>query len=72
MVGLAVAHLYRLDGTARAVLILQSAMPVAVFNYLFAARWNNQPDEVAGAVVASTLASIVTVPVLLGWLLPGA
>jgi len=54
------------------VLILQSAMPVAVFNYLFAARWNNQPDEVAGAVVASTLASIVTVPVLLGWLLPGA
>ena len=68
-VGWAVAHLYGLDGTARAVLILQCAMPVAVFNYLFAARWNNQPEEVAGVVVVSTLASVVTLPVLLDLLL---
>jgi predicted permease len=44
-------------------------MPVAVFNYLFALRWNNQPEEIAGIVVVSTLASIVTTPALLYLLL---
>jgi hypothetical protein len=67
--GWLVALLYGIDGAARAVVILQCAMPVAVYNYLFAQRYNNQPEEVAGAVVVSTLASVITLPLLLGWLL---
>ena len=51
------------------MLIMQCANPVAVYNYLFAKRWDNQPEEVAGVVVLSTLLSIVTIPVLLTWLL---
>jgi hypothetical protein len=67
-IGYVVALLFGLHGTAQAVLIMQCAMPVAVYNYLFAQKWNNQPEEVAGLVVASTLASIASVPALL-WLL---
>jgi hypothetical protein len=48
---------------------MQCAMPVAVYNYLFAQKWNNQPEEVASLVVMSTLASILTVPVLLHFLM---
>jgi predicted permease len=70
-VGIAVAWLFGLTGSMRAVLILQCANPVAVYNYLFAQRWNNQPEEVAGVVVLSTLLSILTIPVLLTWLIAG-
>ena len=65
-IGIAVAALFGLSGSMKAVLILPCASPVAVYNYLFAQRWNNQPEEVAGVVVLSTLFSIVTIPLLLG------
>ena len=68
-VGVAVAAALGLSGPLRAVLILQCANPVAVYNYLFAQRWNNEPEEVAGVVVLSTLLSILTIPLLLGWLM---
>jgi predicted permease len=71
VVGLAVTTLFGLTGSMRAVLILQCANPVAVYNYLFAQKWNNQPEEVAGVVVLSTLVSIATIPLLLAWLMSG-
>jgi predicted permease len=71
-IGITVAAVFGLTGSMRAVLILQCASPVAVYNYIFAQRWNNQPEEVAGVVVLSTLFSIVTIPLLLGWLLAGS
>ncbi len=61
----AITFMLELHGAAQSVLIMQCAMPVAVYNYLFAQKWNNEPEEVAGLVVVSTLASIVTVPALL-------
>ncbi len=64
-VGVAVTTVFGLHGIARSVLIEQSAMPAAVFNYLFALRWQNEPEEIAGIVVVSTLASIITAPALL-------
>jgi predicted permease len=69
--GLAVAHVFGLDGVARGVLILDASMPVAVFNYLLAERYDRAPDEVAGAVVVSTLLSFGTLPLLLWYLLSG-
>lgn len=68
-VGLGVAWGCSLEGTARTVLILQSAMPISLYSYLFARRFDNAPEEVAGAVLASTLFAAVTVPVLLVLLL---
>ena len=63
-IALGVAELFDLEGTARGVLVLQGAMPAAVFNYLFAARYNRSPDDVAGIVLASTLLSALTMPLL--------
>ncbi len=68
-VGFGVAAVFGLSGSLRAVLILQCANPVAVYNYLFAKRWGNEPEAVAGVVVISTLMSLATVPLLLSWLL---
>jgi hypothetical protein len=65
--GVLLARLLGLEGVAAGVTILQSAMPAAVFNYLFAARYGGPSEEVAGAVVLSTVISFATLPVLL-WL----
>jgi predicted permease len=69
-VGIGVAAAFGLGGTLKAVLILQCANPVAVYNYLFAQRWDNEPEAVAGVVVISTLLSLLTIPLLLAWLIP--
>jgi predicted permease len=56
--------------TVQAVLVLQSAMPVAVFNYLFAVRAGRSPEQVASLVLCSTLLAFVLLPLLLAWLMP--
>lgn len=70
--GMLVCWAMELQGVARGVVLLQSAMPVAVFNYLLALRYNRHPQEVAAMVVISTLIAFVTLPFLLAWLLPKA
>jgi predicted permease len=64
-VGWATAEFFGMEGAARGVLILQCTMPVAVFNYLFALQYGNQPEEVAGTVVISSVLSFLTLPLLL-------
>lgn len=68
-VGLALAEIFGLTGVARGVLILESTMPVAVFNYLFALKYDRAPGEVAGMVLVSTLLSFLTMPALLWFVL---
>ncbi len=63
--GWAVAAAFGLDGVARGVLVVESAMPAAVFNYLFARMYDNRPDEVAGVILVSTLMSAFTLPLVL-------
>jgi len=65
LVGVAVAWAFGMTGAARGVLIIQSSMPLAVFNYLFAQHFKSNPETVAGAVVLSTLISFATLPLLL-------
>ncbi|MBT5514019.1 MAG: AEC family transporter [Rhodospirillaceae bacterium] len=64
-VGWAAAEVFGFEGVARGVVIIECAMPVAVFNFLYAQMYNNRPDEVAGAVVTSTMLSFATLPALL-------
>jgi predicted permease len=71
-VGVLVAELLGLEGMVRGVTILQSAMPVAVFSYLFAVRYNRSPEEVAGTVVISTVMVFLLLPALLWYVLPVA
>lgn len=67
--GFLVVWWLNIEGVARSVVLIQSSMPVAVFNYLFAVRFDRQPDAVAGLVVVSTLLSFVSLPILLSWLI---
>jgi hypothetical protein len=64
-----VVQILGLSGTAKHVVLLQSVMPAAVFNYLLALKFDRDPNEVAGVVVTSTLLSLLVIPVLLYFLL---
>lgn len=65
----AVGLQFDLDDVAFAVLVLQVATPVAVTSYLLAEKYGADADAVAGLVVASTLISVMALPVLLAALL---
>lgn len=67
--GFLVAALLGLEGTARGVLIIQAAMPAAVFNFLFAERYSAAGPQVAGVVLVSSLLSVASTPLLLLFLL---
>jgi len=69
LVGFSIATLFGLEGVARGVLIIETAVPVAVFNYLLAVRHNRDSDEVAGLILVTHLSAIVYLPLLLGVLL---
>src|SRR5690606_41017419 len=69
-IGWAIALALDLPPLAQGVLVIQSAMPVAVFNYLFAVKANRSPETVASLVICSTLLSFLLIPVLLAFLLP--
>jgi malate permease and related proteins len=66
-IAVAIAEIFGLQGVARGVLILQGAMPAAIFNYLFAARYDRDPEEVAGIVLMSTFVSAATMPLLVAY-----
>ena len=68
-VGWATAEIFGMEGVAKGVLILQCTMPVAVFNYLFALQYGNQPEDVAGTVVISSVLSFMTLPLLLFYIM---
>ena len=63
--GFAIASVFGFSGPERIAFILQCAMPVAVYNFLFAQMYNNEPEDVASLVVVSTLFSVFTTPMLL-------
>lgn len=67
--GFGLSELLGLDGAARGVFIIQCAMPVAVVNYIFAVRYNRDPQTMASLVVVSTLLSFATLPALLAFVL---
>ncbi len=68
-IGLLVCWIFDLQDPARGVVMLQSCMPTAVFNYLFAERYGRDAPGVAGVVLISTLLSFVTLPLLLWFIL---
>jgi malate permease and related proteins len=68
--GFTLAALFGFTGPERIAFVLQCAMPVAVFNYVFAQMYDNEPSEVASLVVVSTLLSVLTTPIVLALLAP--
>jgi predicted permease len=64
-----VSKLLGLTGVARGVLVLQGAMPAAVFSYLFAARYQRDAEDIAGIVLVSTLLGAALLPLLVSYAL---
>jgi predicted permease len=69
LAALAVVTAFGLEGPARGAILIQSAMPTAVFNYLFAVQYKSKPEDVAGIVLVSTVLSFLTLPFLLAFVL---
>jgi predicted permease len=69
LLGYIVCLIMGLTGVSRSVVLLQSAMPIAVFNYLLALRYNRHPEEVAAMVLISTVIAFIGLPFLLATLL---
>ncbi len=65
--GLATVEILQLEGLLRGVVLLQAATPAAVFNYLLAQQYQRSPDQVAGLVMASTVLSFVSIPLVLAF-----
>jgi predicted permease len=68
-VAVGVSELLGLSGVAQGVLVLQGAMPAAVFSYLFAARYERDAEDIAGIVLVSTLLGAVFLPFLVSYAL---
>ncbi len=71
LIGWGVTEVFALEGILRGIVIIQTAMPVALFNYLFASYYNRDAEGVAGMVVISTVMSFLTLPALLWFALQG-
>ena len=65
IIGLLVVYLLNLDGIVAKVVILQSTMPAAILTYLIASENNSYSQEIGVAVFVSTIASIISIPVIL-------
>ncbi|NBD31377.1 MAG: AEC family transporter [Alphaproteobacteria bacterium] len=68
-VPVAVGLWFGLEGIALAVLIVQVATPVAVTSYLLAEKYGADSDAVAGLVVASTVLSVLYLPLILAFVI---
>lgn len=59
------ARWFGLGPVPSAVLIVQTATPVAVTSYLLAEKYGHEAQPVAGLVVASTVLSVISLPLIL-------
>ncbi|MGB0748280.1 MAG: AEC family transporter [Magnetospiraceae bacterium] len=69
--GLIVVWLFNFEGVEAGIVLIQSSMPVAVLNFLLAQQFGTNYREVASTVLMSTLLSVVTIPLVLLYALPG-
>lgn len=68
-IALGAGLLFGLPPVALAVLILQVTTPVAVTSYMLAEKYGADAESVAGLVIASTLLSVITLPLTLAFLI---
>jgi len=69
-VAFGVAELLQLEGVARGVLIIETSVPVAVFNFLLAQKHGRDSAEVSGLILITHLASLFYLPIILHLVLP--
>jgi len=65
VIAYAVVTLFGIGGLNGKIILLSSAMPAAVINFVVSHRYNLNSDLVASTVAMSTLISVITTPILL-------
>ncbi|MCX7165158.1 MAG: AEC family transporter [Rhodocyclales bacterium] len=58
-----------LTGRDAAMLLLFGALPPAVLNYIFAERYQQEPERVASIVLIGNVAALAIIPLMLAWVL---
>lgn len=61
--------IWTFDPQQMAILIVFSALPPAVLNYMIAEQFNQEPARVASIVLLGNFASVITLPLVLAWVL---
>ncbi len=64
-----VAEIFGFEGVEKGVLVIETAAPVAVFNFLMAVRHNRDVAEVSTLILLTHLCAIIYLPILLAILL---
>ena len=66
IIALIIIYCFNLSGFAAGVLLIQSAMPSAILNYLIASMYSPKKvvDSIASTIVTSTLISFITIPIV--------
>ena len=64
-VSLIICKFFQVGSHLAKVLIVQYAMPSAVFNFILADRYNKSPEKIASIVFVSTIISILVIPIVL-------
>ena len=61
-----IIYYFELSGFAAGVLLIQSAMPSAILNYLVGSMYSPKKivDSIASTIVVSTLMSFITIPII--------
>lgn len=67
--GLLIVRILNIEGLIADVIILQASMPPAIFNFVLAEKYNQNSQAVASIILAGTLISVVTLPLIVAYLL---
>lgn len=69
-VAIGVTVLFPIDPFSRAIVISSAAMPVAGNVYMLAQHYGIAPHRVSAAILFSTAAAILTIPIVISWVAP--
>ena len=66
LIAFVIIYQFNLTGLAAGVLLIQSAMPSAILNYLVGSMYSPKKvvDNIASTIVISTLMSFITIPIV--------
>ncbi|MAU41133.1 MAG: hypothetical protein CMF31_05890 [Kordiimonas sp.] len=65
IVGFGFVWAFGLDGLIAKVVIIEASLPVAIMSYAIAEQYDLGHKEMAGIILVTTLASLITIPIIL-------
>ena len=63
--GLGCVYFFRLQGIPASIVLVQATMPPAIFNFILCEKFGKRPELAASTILAGTILSVITIPLLL-------